>query len=287
SEIGELWFENRATVQQEHFASALATRRLDALLAASPAPSRKQTVIVGCPADEWHTFTPLQLALLLRRRGLNVIYLGANVPNIQFAETATAVRADLVILVAQTLITAATLQQVAQMLTSQNIQVGFGGRIFNVFPSIMEAIPGHLLGNSLEAALDEVDRLVQSKVKAEAGNSINQEYLAAHQFFTSRRAEIELTLRKHIQPLGLSPDSLMTGITHLGDNIAAALQLGDVNYVSGEMDWLKTLLQAHHRPSAELVHFMQSYLQAVDHHINSAGQPIQQWLANEMTKLGG
>src|SRR5512147_1253357 len=74
SEVGGLWYENRASVQQEHFASGLAMRRLDALLIASPAPSRPFTVLVGCPANEWHTFTPLMLSLFLRRRGFNVIY---------------------------------------------------------------------------------------------------------------------------------------------------------------------------------------------------------------------
>jgi methylmalonyl-CoA mutase cobalamin-binding subunit len=132
------------THQQEHFASALAMRRLDALLSASPYPTRNQTVLIGCPAEEWHTFTPLLLALLLRRRGLNVIYLGANVPNVQFAETASEVRADLVILVAQTLVAAAALQHVANTLTGQGVPTAFGGRIFNLSPSIVESIPSRL-----------------------------------------------------------------------------------------------------------------------------------------------
>ena len=58
AEIGGLWYSNNASVQQEHFASGLAMRRLDALLSASPAPTLKQTVLVGCPPNEWHTFTP-------------------------------------------------------------------------------------------------------------------------------------------------------------------------------------------------------------------------------------
>jgi len=37
-EIGSLWYKNGASVQQEHFASGLAMRRLDSLLSASPAP---------------------------------------------------------------------------------------------------------------------------------------------------------------------------------------------------------------------------------------------------------
>jgi len=106
SEIGQLWYENRANVQQEHFASGLAMRRLDALLNASPAPTRNQTVIVGCPPDEWHAFTPLLLSLFLRRRGLNVIYLGANVPVSQFSDTVRNSQANLVVLVAQQLTSA-------------------------------------------------------------------------------------------------------------------------------------------------------------------------------------
>jgi MerR family transcriptional regulator, light-induced transcriptional regulator len=289
SEIGELWYENRASVQQEHFASALAMRRLDALLAASPAPSRKQTVIVGCPADEWHAFTPLLLALFLRRRGLNVIYLGANVPTEQFAETAASVRADLVILVAQTLVTAATLQQVARTLASQGVRAAFGGRIFNLHPFLAESIPAHFLGQSLITSLDEVDRLLEPKTRKTSetlvSKPITQEYAAAHQFFTSKRAEIELTLQGLIQPLAVSPESVLSGITHLGDNIAAALQLGDMNFVSGEMDWLKTLIHAHDRPASELIHFMQSYTQAVNRHINGSGRPIIDWLNLESVKL--
>ena len=49
SEIGSLWYGNKASVQQEHFASALAMRRLDALLRAAPAPTQNKTVLVGCP----------------------------------------------------------------------------------------------------------------------------------------------------------------------------------------------------------------------------------------------
>ncbi|MBI3162281.1 MAG: MerR family transcriptional regulator, partial [Chloroflexi bacterium] len=131
-EIGAKWYANSASVQQEHFASALAMRRLDSLLSAAPAPTREGTALIGCVADEWHAFTPLLLALLLRRRGWNVIYLGANVPNDRFAETAQTVRADLVILVAQTLTAAASLQLAAQTLAAQNIRAAYGARIFNI-----------------------------------------------------------------------------------------------------------------------------------------------------------
>src|SRR5512141_3504687 len=165
SEIGELWYQDRASVQQEHFASALAMRRLDALLAASPAPWREQIVMVGCPAEEWHAFTPLLLSLLLRRRGLNVIYLGANVPVTQFASTVQDLKADLVILVAQQLITAATLQHTAQVLYSQKIHVAFGGRIFNVHPDLHHSMAGYFLGNQLSSAIEQVELILDHRIK--------------------------------------------------------------------------------------------------------------------------
>jgi methylmalonyl-CoA mutase cobalamin-binding subunit len=265
-------------------------RRLDALLSASPAPSRKQTVIVGCPAEEWHAFTSLLLALLLRRRGLGVIYLGANVPTEQFAETAASVRADLVILVAQTLVTAATLQQSARTLASQGVRAAFGGRIFNLHLSLAESIPAHFLGQSLIASLDEVDHLIESKTfrvseALKVSKPVSQECEAAHQFFVAKRPEIEMTLRQIVQPLTVSPEGLMSGIVHLGNNIVAALQLGDINFLSGEMEWLKNLAKAHERPTQELADFMGSYARAVRQHINGAGRPISDWLSSEVDRL--
>ena len=146
-------------------------RRLDALLSASPAPTRNQTVLVGCPPNEWHTFTPLLLSLLLRRRGLNVIYLGANVPAEQFEETVKSVNAKLVILVAQTLITAASLQTTALALTNLRTPVGYGGRIFNLQPNLANYIPGYYLGDSLPSSLETVEKLLQAKDQAKSVHS--------------------------------------------------------------------------------------------------------------------
>jgi len=285
SEIGNKWYENQVSVQQEHFASGLAMRRLDALLIASPAPSRPQTILVGCPANEWHTFTPLMLSLFLRRRGFNVIYLGANVPADRFEETVQAVRANLVILVSQTLASAATLQQTALTLTSKKIAVGYGGRIFNVQPEITKRISGHHLGNDVSASLEEVEHILSGKRKSIHVQPASQEYVAAYQFFISKRADIELTLKSLINPLAVSSEGFQTGIQFLGDNIVAALHLGDMNYVSDEMNWVKFLLHAYQRPDEELISFMDAYAQAVNKHINGSSKPIYEWLAAEAKKL--
>ena len=285
SEIGKLWYENQASVQQEHFASGLAMRRLDALLLASPAPTRPQTVLVGCPADEWHTFTPLMLALFMRRRGLSVIYLGANVPAERFADTVKNVKADLVVLVAQQLISAATLQQTSLVLANRKIPVAFGGRIFNLHPHLTRSMAGHFLGNELNSAVDGIEILLNKKARVQTPAAASQAYVAAHHAYESRRSQIELTVNQSLESLAFSPDDIKTGIHFLGENIAAALQLGDMAYVSAEVDWLKVLLQLRDSHPEQLIHFMEKYSRAVDKNINGQGKPIFEWFSAEMRKL--
>ncbi|MBE0671909.1 MAG: B12-binding domain-containing protein [Anaerolineales bacterium] len=284
SEIGGLWYENRASVQQEHFASGLAMRRLDALLSASPIPTRPQTVLVGCPPGEWHTFTPLMLSLLLRRRGLNVIYLGANVPAERFEETVSKVKANLVLLVAQSLISAAALQTTAFSLSGLNIPIGYGGRIFTLRPTLTNHIPGYYLGNAVDSSIDQVEKLLKVKGNVKDTKAVPQKYTTALQAFSSRRTYIENTLKELVQPLSIDPEQLNTGIHFLGDNIIAALQFGDMEHVTNEMEWLKVLLQFHQRPPQELTNFMNNYSRAVDEHINGSGSPIKTWL-NEQARI--
>lgn len=278
ADIGTMWYENRSSVQQEHFASELAMRRLDALLSASPAPTRPQTIVVGCPGNEWHTFTPLLLALFLRRRGLNVIYLGANVPSDRMAETASKVKADLVLLASQTLQSARYLQQAALSLSTQNFAIGFGGRIFNLRQSIIEYIPGHFLGDSLEGSINEVEKILKNPPKPHSIKVSTQEYFSALQGFTAKRAHIESTFKSSISPLSFGMESLDTSIQFLGNNIAAALQFGDMEHLSEEIEWLKVLLKSYNHPKEELVNFMANYSNAVDEHINGQGEPIKKWL---------
>jgi hypothetical protein len=124
---------------------------------------------------------------------------------------------------------------------------------------------------------------LKGRVKVNTLRTASQEYLAAHQAFTSNREHIESTIKKSVKSLSIRPEDLNTGIQFLGDNIAAALQLGDMEYVTDEVEWLKVLLQSHRRPPQELADFMKNYSHAVDKHINGQGQPIKAWL-NTQTK---
>ena len=278
AEIGSLWYENKVSIQQEHFASGLAMRRIDSLLGSCPAPTRNQTVLVGCPANEWHTFTTMLISLLLRRRGLKIIYLGANVPAEDFLETIKSVRSDLVILVAQTLISAAALQSTAKSLSSLQVRIGFGGRIFNLQPSLSAKIPGSFLGDSVTTSLDTVDKLLQAKPKPAPLFSPTPGYVSAHKAFITERTRVENTVRTLAESISISTDELNSGIQFLGDNITAALQLGSMEYLSEELAWLKTVFKNHKKPIRNLSDFMKYYSQAIEIHLKERGTPIKAWL---------
>jgi methylmalonyl-CoA mutase cobalamin-binding subunit len=251
---------------------------LDSLLSASPAPSRNQTIMVGCPPGEWHTFTPLLLSLLLRRRGFHVVYLGANVPAENFEEAVKTVNSKLIILAAQTLISASALKTTAQALGNLQIPIGYGGRIFNLLPDVKNRIPGHYLGDSIPASINTTETLLQTRTKPSPPIHLSQEYLDAHQAFVAERSYIEGKVMGLSRPLSIKPEEMKTGLEFLGDNIVAALQLGSMEYLNDEVSWLKTLFENHQRTLQKPSDFMKTYSQAVDEHIDGRGAPIKTWL---------
>lgn len=285
-EIGSLWYENRASVQQEHFASALVMRRLDALLAAAPPPTRSQTVLVGCPPGEWHSFTALLLALLLRRRGLHVIYLGANVPEQQFEETVKTVRADLVLLIAQQLATAATLQQTAASLAAHGVLVGYGGRIFGLLPDLQQRIAGHYLGAQLPGAIDRIDAILTMHPQLPQVALPTSQYIESLQAFIANRTAIDASLEAQAKSINMPLQNMHIANHFMGDNIIAVLKLGNMAYMDGETDWLTNYLKAQKSPLGFVPIYFSLYLATSRQQIGEHAAPIAEWLERqiEMTK---
>jgi DNA-binding transcriptional MerR regulator/methylmalonyl-CoA mutase cobalamin-binding subunit len=277
-DIGMQWYENRASVQQEHFTSALAVRRVNALIGASPMPTHRETILVGCPAEEEHTFTPLLVTLFLRRRGYHVIYLGADVPDERIEETVRAVRADLVVLVSHQLITAANLQQTARLLSSLDIPVAYGGRIFELQPQITEAIPGFYLGKGLQEVAEQIEDLAASRAKNPQIDSDSPEYEAAVVEFQMVSVKIEGTLQQTTSSLNLNKGAVKTATEYLTRNILAALRLGDISLVDEELDWVKKLITSNHISETTLTEFIRLYAEAVKSNLSGDCRIVLDWL---------
>ncbi|HSM56738.1 MAG TPA: MerR family transcriptional regulator [Candidatus Sulfomarinibacteraceae bacterium] len=291
STIGTLWYEGQATVQQEHFASALATRRLETLLAASAPPTRSGRILIGCPPQEEHTFSPLLLTLLLRRRGWHTIYLGANVPLERMESTIADTGPDLLILTAQTLLAAANLAPVAALAQDEGVTVAFGGQIFNRIPELASRIAGHHLNGKLRLAPDRVEQLLASPGLAPAPGEPPARYREALAHFEARQAHIDAYILEHrlesAGPPGVPIPHLPRANRGMAEGIVAALTLGDLSFLEHDLAWVEGLVRNHEYPVADdlLERYLTLYHQAVSVELNEpAGQLIIDWLEELLKK---
>ncbi|WP_448591958.1 MerR family transcriptional regulator [Thermoflexus hugenholtzii] len=261
-EIGERWYRGEATAQQEHFASALAIRRLNALIAAAPSPTRPQRILIGCPPEESHVLPALLLTLFLRRRGWEVIDLGPDIPLLRLEEALTAIRPHLVVLLAQMLPTAATLADAAEVVARQGIPLGYGGRIFQR-PGLGDAIPGAFLGTTWEEAVSRAEALVALGRPIPPLAPLPEAFGRALQAYRAARPQLELeiwqacgTAQALLESLDLGP---MTPLRIM----EAALRLGRPEAVAEEWRWAAGLLRHHGRSVAPLAELARAYAGAL------------------------
>ena len=279
AEIGAGWYQGKVTVQQEHFASALAVRRMEALLIGTPAPTRAGRILVGCPPDEEHTFVPLMLSLLLRRRGWDVVYLGANVPLRSMAATVTAVRPNLVVLTAQQLHTAASLFEMAEMLFSERVPVAFGGLIFSEVSDLHQAIPGHFLGDRLDRATAAIEQIMTALRPQPSQRLVSYDYREAVEHFRARQALIEADIWQHMENQ-MPRRHLAMANQSFGRAIIAALTLGNMDYLDADIDWVEGLLVNHYEmPPEALEDYLAAYYAACSAHLGVEGFLVLDWLA--------
>ncbi len=278
SEVGDLWYTGESTVQQEHFASALAIRRLNALLAAAPPPTRKGKVLAACPPGEDHIFPLLLITLLLRMRGWEVIYLGANVPLNKLDATIRSSNPDLVIATAQQLFTAASLLDVARSLQEGSISLAYGGLIFNFLPKLRERIPGHFLGESLEGIVQSIERLIVDPPKKREAELVSDEYKQTAAYFEDHQPAIAAYLWEQFQRNGMEDYHLEIANEFLGKDIQASLHLGDMSFLEHEINWLAGLLQNHEIPQELLPKYLALYKEVVETNLEERGQLIVDWL---------
>ncbi len=281
SQIGDLWYMDKADVQQEHFASALAIRRVDALIAAAPPPTRDGRILVACPPGENHIFSPLLITLFLRQRGWDVVYLGANVPISRLDATTKMTHPNLVVLTAMQLHTAATLMEMAKFLQEQAVNLAYGGRIFTLVPDLSTRIPGHFLGDNLENVVPSVENLMTRPLKLPEPVHIPKDYQDALVDFREKEPAIDAYIWNAIQTNGLREYQLSIANEFIARDIQAALTLGKLDLIQPEFRWLEGLLVNYQVPPNLFHEYLMIYQQALEKHLDDRGKPIVDWIAKK------
>jgi MerR family transcriptional regulator, light-induced transcriptional regulator len=279
AELGEGWYAGTISVQQEHFASALVARRLYALFAVASMPTRPDRLLAACPPGEYHDLALLMLAFIMRWRGWEVIYLGADVPLDQLDATLQATTPDLVLSVAQTLPGAASLIELAEFTNARSIPLAYGGGIFNHIPGLAGRIPGHFLGLQVDAAPQVVDNLLTYRPSPPASQPLPPAYLIALEGFREKKALIVTKVRQILQSSPIDPRYVEVANTNFPRAVIAALVLGEINYLDYSVEWLNGLLEHYGQSPAFAVQYYKAFYQAVQEQPDFQAGPILEWLA--------
>lgn len=284
-QIGQGWYEGVITVQQEHFASALALRQLEALLASMSPLRGAPRLLVACPPQEQHTFSPLMLTLMFRRRSWNAVYLGANVPVERLEAALQTVKPQLVILVAQTFYTAGAMLEMANLLQQEHIPLAYGGAVFNTIGEIRRRIPGHFLGTDLRQAPEAVAQIVQSRPPIPEVEPISETYRAALIHYREQRPAIEAHVHQAPVVDNLTATELSNANRDLGNNLEAALALGNIDWLKANIEWVQGLFVNYHDrlPAEALGVYLSSYYEGIRSHLDERGKQVIKWFKRLVT----
>jgi methanogenic corrinoid protein MtbC1 len=163
-EIGEGWHRGEVEVATEHLATQVARGALTNLLRLIGYQRGETLVVEAAAPGERHDLGALMLAISLARRGLGVLYLGADVPADSLARVARQLRPGAVAISAAAPETVESLAQVARQLGAlpHPPRVIFGGQAFDQEPGLADDVPGVLLGPDLPAASARVRALLRN-----------------------------------------------------------------------------------------------------------------------------
>ncbi|WP_456277244.1 MerR family transcriptional regulator [Bacillus sp. AK128] len=78
--VGDEWEKGEITTAQEHFSSQFIIQRCTQFLRILPTDHSLPKVLAFCPEGEHHHIGLLLFSLFLRKKGIDVIYLGPNTP---------------------------------------------------------------------------------------------------------------------------------------------------------------------------------------------------------------
>ncbi len=163
-ELGTLWHDGVVNTTTEHFASSYINGRLRQLMSLSGSNRSGHGVIVACAPHDQHELGALVLAVLLRRSGYQVYFIGANTPVEDLADMARTVRPVAV------MISASSIDSVHHLMHKRNHLQGIapllvlGGNGFNTDPRRAELVGGRYLAASGADAVERFHDLVRETV---------------------------------------------------------------------------------------------------------------------------
>ena len=163
-DVGLLWEQGKITVSVEHFASVFFRGILSNLFHVTHDVGTGPMVIVCCAPGEAHELAPLMLALLLRRAGMHVVYLGQSIETSGLLDTIRDLTSTLICvsLTLQNYLDALIeLAEKVQELPSPRPLFAFGGQAFEDHKELIARVPGVYLNGDIISIVAQLRSLLQ------------------------------------------------------------------------------------------------------------------------------
>jgi methanogenic corrinoid protein MtbC1 len=128
--VGEGWLANEYTVADEHLATGVAQKALDAVADTVEPPAPRGLVVVACAEGDWHSLPAQMFAELLRSNNFAVAFLGASTPADQVEIMLARDHPDALAISCQLPIFFEGVTRLADAAHRQDVPVIAGGRAF-------------------------------------------------------------------------------------------------------------------------------------------------------------
>lgn len=161
-ELGERWHAGEISTTAEHFASSYLQGRLRQLMTVVGQNRQGPPVLVACAPLDQHELGAMMLALMLRRDGYAVYYIGANTPVADLVDLARTLHPVAIMISAASPESIPLLSEQKAHLVGAAPIVAFGGHAFDQTPERATQLGGIYLGRDIPAALDRLANMLRS-----------------------------------------------------------------------------------------------------------------------------
>ncbi|MFI8193789.1 B12-binding domain-containing protein [Streptomyces sp. NPDC085946] len=268
AKVGTEWAADRITVAQEHAATAINERVITTLVdrpdtAGQPRPVRGR-VTVSCVDGEWHAFPARLVAEVLRLRGRQVDYLGAQTPTPHLIAHLHRTNPDAVLLSVSLPTHLPTAHAAITACQAVGVPVLAGGRAFGADGRLAYALGADRWAPDargaaavLDAGLPRPAVTAARQVVDDLPHLADQEYTMAVQ---SRGRLVKQTLadleNRFPALRSYSPaqrERTAEDLAHIVDFLATALYVDDAEVFTDFLSWTAGILRARGVPPHSLV----------------------------------
>ncbi|TXC93318.1 MerR family transcriptional regulator [Metabacillus litoralis] len=151
--IGDMWEIGKITSAHEHFASSFLRSRIGMILHTLPVDGLLPKVIAVCGPDETHELGLLIFTLFLRRKGFEVIYLGASIAEGDIDIVIEEVKPEFLFLSCTLVKNVKKTFELVDHLSSkyERLKIGLGGKGFSkISEETLFPYQAHILGGNKE-----------------------------------------------------------------------------------------------------------------------------------------